>query len=299
MVIVALSGGLGNQMSQYAFYLTHKYRQEKVFFNTYLIRRNNQHNGYELNSIFNIPDESYYIHDLLIRLVRKLWIFKNRRIMHLFVRMILKFLSIIRINIINERPDYRFDEHILSPPKGINIYRGGWHSEKYFKDKQWLIRKLFQFNTSQLNELSKKILDKISQGESISLHVRKGDYNNSEWDGVCSIDYYKSAIRFISDKVADPSFFCFSDDMDWVKTHLHIPDATYIEHNGGINSWQDMFLMSRCKHHIVANSTFSWWGAWLGMNTNKRVIAPPRFMRTQITPDFFPAEWIQMDVKTE
>jgi hypothetical protein len=297
MIIVTLSGGLGNQMSQYAFYLTHKHRHEKVFFNTYLIRRYNQHNGYELNRLFDIPDESNYIHDMLIRFVRKLLILKNRHIIHIFVHIILKLLSIVRINIINDRTDCKFDENVLSPSKGINIYFGGWHSEKYFKEYKNDLIKTFQFKTFQLNEFSKKILDKISQEESISLHIRKGDYINTEWDGVCSIDYYKSGLQLISDKITNPSFFCFSDDIEWVKNHLNIPTATYIKHNYGINSWQDMFLISQCKHHIVANSTFSWWGAWLGTNKHKLVIAPSRFIRTQSTPDIFPEEWIKIEVK--
>ena len=88
--------------------------------------------------------------------------------------------------------------------------------------------------------------------------------------------------------------YIFSDDMDWVKNNISISNALYIDWNKSENSWQDMYLMSQCKHNIIANSTFSWWGAWLNQNPNKLIIAPKKFLNTIETPDLIPSDWIKL-----
>ena len=90
------------------------------------------------------------------------------------------------------------------------------------------------------------------------------------------------------------TFFVFSDDIEWVKNNLCLSNCEYVECNVGINSWQDMFLMSQCKHNIIANSSFSWWGAWLNRNTNKIVITPSRFINLEENSDIIPDTWIRI-----
>lgn len=127
----------------------------------------------------------------------------------------------------------------------------------------------------------------MTRGNSVSLHVRRGDYvRNSRTNathGVCSIEYYQSAIEYILERVKHPILYVFSDDIEWVKQNLrtHLP-TEYIDHNQGAASHFDMRLMSLCRHHVIANSSFSWWGAWLNPDPNKIVIAPRKWFAANI-----------------
>ena len=124
-----------------------------------------------------------------------------------------------------------------------------------------------------------------------------GNHNQENkilYSNICTIDYYKKAIDFLQNKEKDLYFYIFSDDMDWVKNNISISNALYIDWNKSENSWQDMYLMSQCKHNIIANSTFSWWGAWLNQNPNKLIIAPKKFLNTIETPDLIPSDWIKL-----
>jgi len=299
MKIICLFNGLGNQMSQYAFYLSQAENQ-KVLYSTYYMRRSKRdHNGYELQKLFNIPEQRYFILDLLVRFARKLAIFEEKPKYHKFILCIFEALKIIGIEIIKESKDYSFNKNHLMPHKGIKIHISGWYNAKYFKTKENVIRETFRFDTSRLSNLSSKYLERIKNENSISIHVRRGDYisvqNLNKFGNICTLNYYHKAIKLIIDKITNLAFYVFSDDINWVKENLNIPNPTYVEHNTDENSWQDMYLMSQCKHHIIANSTFSWWGAWLGENKNKIVITPDRFYSIIETPDFFPEEWIQID----
>ena len=133
---------------------------------------------------------------------------------------------------------------------------------------------------------------------SVSIHVRRGDYLNGYYfetlGKICDIDYYKRAIALINKEVNDPYFYIFSDDPGYVAENLKIENATYVDFNRGRDSWQDMYLMSQCKHNIIANSTFSWWGAWLNTNLNKIVIAPNRWFANMDNDEIVLPEWIRL-----
>jgi hypothetical protein len=142
--------------------------------------------------------------------------------------------------------------------------------------------------------------NKISQVNAVSLHVRRGDYLQNPVTfaihGIATLDYYQAAMQTIADSVVQPYFFIFSDDMEWVKANLKITfPRHYIEHNQGMESYNDMRLMSLCQHHIIANSSFSWWGAWLNPSAEKTVIAPGKwFADNKNIEDLLPAEWIKL-----
>ena len=299
MKIICLFNGLGNQMSQYAFYLSQAENQKVLYSTYYMRRRNRDHNGYELQKLFNIPEKRYFILDLLVRFARKLVIFEEKPTYRKSILYILKAFKIIGIEVIKEAKDFSFNKNHLMPYKGIKIHISGWYNAKYFKTKENVVRETFQFDTSRLSNLSSKYLEKIKNENSISIHIRRGDYvsvqNLNKFGIICTLNYYNKAIKLISDKITNPVFYIFSDDINWVKENLNIPNPTYVEHNTGEDSWQDMYLMSQCKHNIIANSTFSWWGAWLGENKDKIVIAPNRLYSLMETPDFYPEEWIQID----
>jgi hypothetical protein len=132
------------------------------------------------------------------------------------------------------------------------------------------------------------------------MHVRRGDYASNPktgaTHGLCSLDYYEEAIRYISERVEQPIFFIFSDDINWVKCNLKVDfPCQYVDHNKSMESFNDMRLMSLCQHHIIANSSFSWWGAWLNPGQKKIVIAPRRwFLNSNNVEDLYPASWVRL-----
>ena len=175
---------------------------------------------------------------------------------------------------------------------------GYWQSEKYFIEFAENIREDFTFKLP-FSDQNAEIAEQISQVTSISLHVRRGDYVTNPKNvfiGVCSPEYYQNAIKHIKNTVAKPVFFVFSDDIDWVKNNLALDKAAiFVNHNKGSESYNDMRLMSLCKHHIIANSSFSWWGAWLNPNPNKIVIAPKQwFAGRQDDRDLVPTNWLKI-----
>ena len=176
---------------------------------------------------------------------------------------------------------------------------GYWQSENYFDSEKSSIRNEFTFQLPITN-LNAEVFDRMQQCNSVSLHVRRGDYvKNAQTravHGLASIDYYNLAIHYVCDRVNLPHLFIFSDDIAWVKNNLKtICSSTYVNHNKGQDSYVDMRLMSSCRHHIIANSSFSWWGAWLNPSPDKIVIAPRNWFATGVdTKDLIPKGWITL-----
>ena len=147
----------------------------------------------------------------------------------------------------------------------------------------------------QNRELSRK----IESHESISLHIRRGDFvqdsKTHQFHGACSLDYYNRCIEYVSEKTNNPHFFVFSDDPHWAKENLRQDiSTTIVENNSGFKAYEDLQLMSQCKHNIIANSSFSWWGAWLNANPDKIVCAPKQWFRNKLmdTKYFIPEGFI-------
>lgn len=187
----------------------------------------------------------------------------------------------------------------IKPPA---YFEGFWQSEKYFN--KTLVKDSFTFNKS-FNSESGKIAGEIAKCPNpVSIHIRRGDYISSnatnQLHGACSITYYQNAIKQITDSINNPYFYIFSDDPDWVEQNLlpGLNNATPVSHNMGKNSWQDMALMSTCKHHIIANSSFSWWGAWLNPHPEKIVIAPQNWFAQKTAyfddKDIVPENWLKI-----
>jgi hypothetical protein len=174
---------------------------------------------------------------------------------------------------------------------------GYWQSEKYFSEFSQQIRRDFSF-CKPLSSDNEEFANEINHINAVSLHVRRGDFVNNPTTlathGLCSLDYYRAAVQYISYRVNQPHFFIFSDDIAWTKENLEIVfPCHYVDHNQGAESHNDMRLMSLCQHHIIANSSFSWWGAWLNPSKEKIVIAPKRWFAKQIdTRDLLPPSWV-------
>lgn len=200
-----------------------------------------------------------------------------------------------KFNVLKEK-HYHFNPEVLKAPD--NTYLDGyWQSEKYFTDIADILRKEFVIK-SKPDKKNTEVLAAIKAVNSVSLHVRRGDYvanaSTNEFHGTSPLDYYRDAIADLTTKVKDPHFFVFSDDPEWCKENLKFDfPTTYVDHNSADKGYEDMRLMSNCQHHIVANSSFSWWGAWLDPNPDKLVYAPKNWFKDSSinTSDLVPATW--------
>lgn len=191
---------------------------------------------------------------------------------------------------------FQFDPDLFRQKNDIYL-DGYWQSEKYFKDIEDIIKSDFTLKLD-MSDSNAKAAKKILNSQSVSIHVRRGDYvsNSQAYDvhGVCSLDYYNRAISNICSKVAEPHFFVFSDEPKWAEENLYLyGDVDYISHNDPLKGYEDLRLMRLCGHHIIANSSFSWWGAWLAKEKGGIVIAPEKWFNKSKnnTKDLIPSSW--------
>lgn len=293
--IVAFHGGLGNQMFEYALYLKLNKIYPNVFANFYLLNRNREHNGFELDKVFKLSLPEIWYGDLIVRLIRKFNYLsvKNKFLRHLN-KFIVKSFSLLGAKICLD------ENHGVYKPAVFNkenfIFWGTWHSPKYFDDFEQEIKNVFTFDTSKLNPKSAELEAKLNNLESVSLHIRRGDYlSNSAFSMICTPAYYREAIRILEERVKkNLHYIVFSDDIQWAKKNVSVQNVTYVDWNTGSDSWQDMYLMSRCQHNIIANSTFSWWGGWLNLNPSKIVVCPDKILNNSNPIDLYPADWIHI-----
>lgn len=266
MLIVKSFGGLGNQIFQYAFYLYLKQNNKEIYLDISDFEIHNHHHGFELQKVFgvsfDVPSKkqilslSYNQNSILyrvlqktmgIRLCKKTEVFENTKNM---------FISNI---------EEKFNMY----------YVGFWQNSRYIQQvASELHRNLIFRNT--LTGKNHDLLNILKDNTTVSIHIRRGDYLKvSQFSNICTIDYYNKAINYINQKIQNPTYIIFSDDIDWTKENLNLDEnAIFVDWNTGDNSYIDMQLMSLCSHNIIANSTFSWWGAWLNNNPNKITICP-------------------------
>lgn len=295
--IVIISNGLGNQMSQFAFYLQKKELGQNVVWIPNKKSRND-HNGFELERIFNLRYNHKISHDFLLFIYRLL----GSKKYPLISNSIIFVFNLFKIKLIQESYNYNFNKEFLSENKGfLTFYEGGWHSPKYFHSIREQIKSIYNFKIPS-SDLSNKLKEiDIQNANSVSLHIRRGDYiNETNWNTfgkVCDLDYYKSAVSYIKSCVIEPVFFVFTNDITWVRENLNSIDYKIVSLNTEKDSWKDMYLMSQCKHHINANSTFSWWGAWLNDSIDKITIVPQEFISGKEFVDVYPDNWIKIPAK--
>jgi hypothetical protein len=190
----------------------------------------------------------------------------------------------------------RFEPSILAL-RGCVYLDGYWQSERYFSDIRRLIREELTVKT-ELAGRNAAVAAEIRSTHAVSVHVRRGDYvsrpETAAVHGTCPLDYYDAAAARVVRSVPDARFFVFSDEPAWAAENLRLARAmTVVDHNGPGSEHEDLRLMTLCRHHIIANSSFSWWGAWLCDHPDKTVIAPKRWFRTdELDPtDIVPQEW--------
>jgi hypothetical protein len=289
MIIVRLSGGLGNQMFQYAAGLSLSIaRKTDLCLDL----------SWFHNSPADVTKRTYRLDVFALRA----GIAQTRQITRIaepsaIRRLIDRSKPYFRKNIYYE-PHFHYDPNFRRASSDI-IMDGYWQSEEYFKGIADRVRQEFAIS-APLTPPAKEMAKKIGTTKSVSLHVRRGDYVSDpktlNYHGVCEPEYYKEAIASLKERIGEMEIFVFSDDMDWVKENISTEfPMTFVNH-AGRQDYEDLYLMSLCQHNIIANSSFSWWGAWLNTNPEKMVIAPSRWFNASDadTRDLLPAEWIKL-----
>lgn len=291
-MIVNIIGGLGNQMFQYAagralaLERGIPLRLDISGFANYGL-----HQGFELQRVFACPAEIAGAQE-----IKEILGWQSSLLMR---RLLAKpAMSLFRHPGLVVEPHFHYWQGIKEVPADSYLI-GYWQSERYFRDAAQTIRDDFTFRIP-MSSRNAALAEQIRQANAVSLHVRRGDYvknlKTAATHGLCSLDYYRAAIRYIAERADHPTFFVFSDDMPWVREHLNIEyPCIYVDHNQGAESHNDMRLMSLCDHHIIANSSFSWWGAWLNPKADKMVVAPERWFANQTdVRDLLPPNWVRL-----
>lgn len=297
MVIVQLIGGLGNQMFQYAAGRALALRRKTTFkldisaFAYYTLRQYRLH-VFCIYEDFATPQEIAAVQAGGRSRLARLWWRVRRRLGHVpyYAQPIYRE---------RERQAHVFDINLNRARRDVYLI-GYWQSEKYFADFALLIRQEFRLKDAP-SAASQELAHHIRSVAAVSLHVRRGDYvtnpRTHQIHGVCSLEYYARAVEWMVARVPEAHFFVFSDDPDWTRANLHLERPTvYVTHNGVERDYEDLWLMSLCQHHILANSSFSWWGAWLCENPNKIVVAPQRWFNEpgHDTRDLLPEGWVAL-----
>ena len=297
MITVFLRGGLGNQMFQYALglNLAKKNRSQLVLDSVFLRdrfpRRNFTYRTYDMD-VFAIDPSFTVLSDAANTFpIPGVWL--GLDIASILARRVSGSQTLIL------EKSKAFDPSVLAAQGDILLY-GRWQSEQYFADIVDDVRTAFKFR-HRLEGGAKALAEKIVAVNSVSLHVRRGDYvafkNVEQRMGVTDPAYYDRAAKYITERVADPRFFLFSDDIQWCKTNVAIPfPTTYVDDiSSGPKAAFHLELMSLCKHNVTTNSTFSWWGAWLNSNSGKIVIAPKQwYTNASLRENIVPAAWIRI-----
>jgi len=290
MIIIKLQGGLGNQLFQYAFARGVSSRQKTDF----KLDQNPFHTYYKLHKYslqhFNVKENPAKNRNMF----GFVWFRTQYKIFDVFYRY-LRLKSKLLYFYYPEQT-FRFDPRVFS--KKGTYFDGFWQTEKYFENIRDELRKEITLNKS-LSEYSQNILNEINNKNAVSIHVRRADYVTHENFGTCSMDYYKKAIAYMTEHVKFPHFFIFSDDYDWASENFKsIGYPITCVNNTAEKNYEDLMLMANCRHNIIANSSFSWWGAWLNSNRNKIVIAPKIWFSNPAKPidtkDLIPDTWIKI-----
>ena len=286
MIIVKIIGGLGNQMFQYAYAkaLEQKGYNVKIditAFETYKLHGGYQLDKYNINLNQSTHEENNLFH-------------KNNIFSKIF-----KKIGFSSSNIIKEK-NLLFNNNLLTLEDDKYI-DGYFQCEKYFENIREVILEQFiikQEKSDYTKEIENQIITSLN---SCSLHIRRGDFINStniNIHGSCDLDYYNNAINFINKKYVNTKYFIFSDDITWAKENLKIDNVIFIDSKENRLPHEDIYLMSLCSNNIIANSTFSWWGAWLNLNSSKIVIAPKKWFAdeklNEYTKDIICDSWIKI-----
>jgi len=293
MIVVKLSGGLGNQMFQYACGLSLAHDLDTELYLDLSSYNNHKHLG-------TVRHFELDIFKIIINLATEKELKKFYPPSNALHRQFWKLARKANPTLIIEEKDFSYRPIEHQRCKNLHLI-GYWQSYRYFNPVAEKVRKSFSF-TSSPNAINAKTLEEIQACESVAVHIRRGDYvsdkSTNQFHGVCSLPYYTEAIKYMRAHLKEPFFFFFSDDPDWVKhTFEDVKNSKVIDYNKDVEAYNDMRLMAACRHNIIANSSFSWWGAWLSNHQNKIIIAPEQWFakkdNSYSTNDLLPDHWLK------
>lgn len=286
MIIVQIVGGLGNQLFGYALFRKLLSMGKDVYIDTvsndkrgiaaakckfglYRLSKESEHRQCSKKQRRQVADIDM---DLFSLVKRKIMGQKKKPV--------------------KEKREFCFDRTVFELD---DVYLSGyWQSYKYFEDIRSILLEELEL-VDEVNDSNKKYLNLIRQTNSISLHIRRGDYLllQDTFGDICTDEYYENAIQYIKEHVNNPVFFVFSNDPKWCKDRFGGEENFYVvDINDDEHGYWDLNLMKNCKHNIIANSSFSWWGAWLNDYKNRITIAPTKWINNLETPDIIPSEWV-------
>jgi hypothetical protein len=290
MKIVNIIGGLGNQMWQYAMLvaLKKKFPEEEVFYNASFFNGYPLHNGFELDRIFNITAKQASVQDL-----RKVYhLFVNH---YFFMKVYTHYFPQMKSEIREKRVS-PYNKEFLER-KGSVYYNGYWADHRYYDNCRDILLKEFSLKTP-LDQNNLNFINDMKKEYTCSIHVRRGDYLNSpDYKGICGLDYYQKAIDVVRSKTSSRIvFLVFSNDINWCRENL-TPcfldnRVVFVDWNTGKDSYKDMYLMSRCNVNIIANSSFSWWAAYLNETPDKIIVSPEKYKNEDMGFKVPLNEWI-------
>ena len=291
MVISKITSGLGNQLFQFAIARSlAEINNTCVYFD---LRYYNQ--DYATDTSRNFKLDHFNINYKIFESSKPLvWLSKSTKLFP--DRTFNPFFKLVR------EEHHHYDEKVLDAKAMFVYLKGFWQSEKYFYRTADIIRKELTFKENKyetFNHFKKEILNSANP---ISIHIRRGDYVNhpefSKTFGFVGLEYYTKAVEVMKDKFPVNRFFIFSDDQEWVKNNFPLREQdVFVKNAGEHTDVDDLRLMSICNHHIIANSSYSWWGAWLNNSKTKTVIAPQTWYKNQPTlntKDLVPSSWIKI-----
>jgi hypothetical protein len=286
MIIVNLKGGIGNQMFQYALgrKLALKNNDVLKIDTAGLARANDIGDIYRPFSLDAFNIDKHIATPEEVQKIKYPYGIVSKGLRYLRFKLSKDKNTMFRASVLGQTGDIFLD--------------GYWQSPLYFNDIRDTL--ITEFSLLQpLSEAVQSYKQQIEGGVSVSIHVRRGDYAKNpqvlKEFGICEAKYYQAAIGHIKAQTQNPTFFVFSDDIEWVKENLPLPASAVFVKDAALRDVDELALMTICHHNIIANSSFSWWGAWLNRHEDKIVIAPtPWFEIAPFDKNLIPKTWIQI-----
>lgn len=295
LIVVKVIGGLGNQMFQYAtgralaLRIGGELKLDTTDFATY------EYHQYSLNKL--AVTEVLATTDEIHRFMKYASLFRSlpRLVRAPFIKLgVEKYVNGL-VGYVQEKQS-TFEPDVFTLKKSAYL-DGYWQSEKYFSDIRGVLLKEFDLK-EPFGPVGQAFADDIAHAETpICIHIRRGDFANnptiSKFHGTCSLEYYHKAVAIIMARVQNPSFFVFSDDIEWAKQNFKLDASVKYVGQGADKNHEDIALMRLCRHFVLSNSTFGWWAAWLCNEPDKIVVAPDKWANKPLSiVDLIPPSWI-------
>jgi hypothetical protein len=279
MIITKLMGGLGNQMFQYAMAKNYAIKNDLLLqIDTSFLDNKNKgsefvYRDYELD-LLSVDDSRWQSGDNCTTIREPHFHYSNQ-------------------------PYHRAKQLLTTNPEENIMFEGYWQTPKYFHEHAESIRGLFKHKSRIENKkgIFKEMVNNIDSCESVMINIRRTDYLNNNFHGVMSVDYVDYAVEILKSSLSKLRFFVFSDDMCWCKKNIKLENCIFVDHKYAGDQFEYYLqLMKRCKHHIIPNSTFAWWAAWLSDNPDQHVVAPQKWFQDPSidTNDLIPPNWVRI-----